>query len=174
LRGIVLDELREQLHQQIHDLDRELRVELPALIAKAVAMGDLRENAEYSAALERQELVRARLSQLTRRQSELSAINLRDLPRDRAAFGSRVELEDGDGERHEWHLVFPEFVDLDGGMISTASPLGRAIIGTRPGDEVTLEAPDGVRSFVVIEVITLHGERVLSASDADQKEKSDG
>jgi transcription elongation factor GreA len=170
----MLDELRNRLHQQIADLDRELRVELPELIAKAVAMGDLRENAEYSAALERQEFVRARLSQLTRRQSELSAINLRDLPHDRAAFGSRVELEDGDGERQEWHLVFPEFVDFDGGMISTASPLGRAILGARPGDEVTLEAPDGARAYVVIEVITLHGDRVSGASNADQEEKSDG
>ena len=113
----MLDELRNQLNEQITDLDRELRIELPELIAQAVAMGDLRENAEYSAALERQEFVRARLSQLTRRQSELSAINLRNVPRDQAAFGSRVELEDGDGERHEWHLLFPEFVDFDSGMI---------------------------------------------------------
>ncbi|MGH7588668.1 MAG: GreA/GreB family elongation factor, partial [Gemmatimonadota bacterium] len=101
----MLQELRQRLDDQIAELDRELRIELPRLIAEARALGDLRENAEYSAALERQEFVRARLSQLTRRQSELSAIDLREVPRDRAGFGSRIRLEGEDGERHSWQLV---------------------------------------------------------------------
>lgn len=156
----MLEELRSQIQDQIEAFDRELRVELPERIAAAVALGDLSENAEYTSALERQEFVRARLSQLTRRQSELSSINLRDVPQDSIGFGSLVEVEDGDGDRQEWRLVFPEFVDFDDTMISIASPLGRALIGTRPGDDVSLETPGGERHYKVLSVETLHGVRV--------------
>ena len=103
----MLEELRSRLQKQIEDFDHELRVELPRRIAAAVALGDLRENAEYSSALERQEFVRARLSQLTRRQSELSSIDLRDVPRDTAGFGSQVAIADDDGERSTFRIVFP-------------------------------------------------------------------
>jgi len=154
----MLEELRSRLQSQIEELDRELRVELPKRIATAVAMGDLRENAEYSTALERQEFVRARLSQLTRRQSELSGIDLRDVPRDVVGFGSRVALADDDGERMTLRIVFPEFVDMDDEMISIASPLGRALIGTQPGQRVKLDTPSGERAYVVLEIVTLHGE----------------
>ncbi|MFN2420064.1 MAG: GreA/GreB family elongation factor [Gemmatimonadota bacterium] len=161
----MLDELRTRLQGQIEEFDRELRVELPKRIAAAVAMGDLSENAEYSSALERQEFVRARLGQLTRRLSELSRIDLRDVPRDRVGFGSRVAAEDEEGRRHAWRLVFPEFVDLDDELISIASPLGRALIGSRPGDEVWFDTPDGERTFRVVEVVTLHGVAVPMESD---------
>lgn len=154
----MLEELRSRLQAQIEEFDRELRIELPKRIATAVAMGDLRENAEYSSALERQEFVRARLSQLTRRQSELSGINLRDVPRDVVGFGSRVALAGDDGETMTLRIVFPEFVELDDEMISIASPLGRALIGARPGQWVDLQAPGGERSYRVLEIVTLHGE----------------
>ena len=154
----MLDELKLQLQKQVEELDHELRVELPKRIGAALAMGDLRENAEYSSALERQEFVRARLGQLTRRQGELSRIDLRDLPSDTAGFGSRVAALDAEGRRHEWQIVFPEFVDQSDTMISIASPLGRALIGARPGKEVWFDAPDGERTFTVIEVTTLHGD----------------
>lgn len=167
----MLDDLRRRIQDQIEELDRELRVELPKRIAAAVAMGDLRENAEYTSALERQEFVRARLDQLARRQSELSRIDLRAVPRDEVGFGSRVEALDADGERHEWRLVFPEFIELDDAMISIASPLARALLGTRPGDEVALETPDGGRSFRIVVVETLHGEVVTAPSP---EEESDG
>lgn len=160
----MLKELRIRLDQQIADLDRELRIELPRAIATAVALGDLRENAEYSAALERQEFVRARLSQLTRRQSEISGLDLRDIPHDRVGFGSEIDLEDEEGQRQTWRIVFPEFVDLDDNMISIASPLGRAVLGAQPGDAVTLNAPDGERSYTVIRVVTLHGETVAGSN----------
>jgi transcription elongation factor GreA len=162
----VLDELRSRLQGQIEAFDHELRIELPRRIAAAVAMGDLSENAEYSSALERQEFVRARLGQLTRRQSELSRIDLRDVPRDRVGFGSRVEVEDEDGRRLAWRIVFPEFVELDDEeMISIASPLGRALAGTRPGDDVGLDTPDGERRYRVLAVVTLHGEAVTAEPD---------
>jgi transcription elongation factor GreA len=154
----LLEELRARLQAQIEEFDHELRVELPKRIATAVAMGDLRENAEYSTALERQEFVRARLSQLTRRQSELSGIDLREVPRDAVGFGSRVALADDDGGKMTLRIVFPEFVELDDEMISLASPLGRALLGARPGQKVNLQAPGGERSYVVLEIVTLHGE----------------
>ena len=154
----MLEELRSRLQSQIEEFDHELRVELPKRIATAVAMGDLRENAEYSTALERQEFVRARLSQLTRRQSELSGIDLRDVPRDSVGFGSRVALADDDGETMTLRIVFPEFVELDDEMISLASPLGRALLGARPGQRVNLQSPGGERAYMVLEIVTLHGE----------------
>jgi transcription elongation factor GreA len=161
----MLDELRSRLQRQIEELDRELRIELPQRIAAAVAMGDLSENAEYSSALERQDFVRVRLGQLTRRLSELSRIDLRDVPSDRVGFGSRVEAEDENGNRHAWRLVFPEFVELDGELISIASPLGRALIGSRPGDEVWFDTPEGERTFRIVGVVTLHGVAVSTVSD---------
>lgn len=174
----MLQELRQRLDEQIAELDRELRIELPRLIAEARALGDLRENAEYSAALERQEFVRARLSQLTRRQSELSSIDLREVPRDRAGFGSRIRLEGEDGERRSWQLVFAEFADFDDGMVSLASPLGRAVLGARPGDRVQLQAPGGARGFLVVEIVTVHGETLSDKAGgdtpADEEEEDDG
>lgn len=163
----MLQELRERLDRQILELDRELRIELPRIIAEARALGDLRENAEYTAALERQEFVRARLTQLTRRQSELSSIDMRAVPRDQAGFGSRVQLEDEEGESNSWQLVFAEFADFDDRMISLASPLGRAILGARPGDRIRLDAPGGARRFQVIEIVTVHGERLSALGDGD-------
>lgn len=162
----MLEELREQLQTQIEEFDRELRIELPKRIATAVAMGDLSENAEYSSALERQEFVRARLGQLTRRQGELSRIDLRDVPKDVAAFGSRIEAVDADGEPHEWKIVFPEFVHLEDTMISLASPLGRALIGSVPGQEVDIDTPEGARTFRIVLVETLHGE-VLTENEEE-------
>lgn len=158
----MLEELRARLQKQIEEFDHELRVELPKRIATAVALGDLRENAEYSSALERQEFVRARLSQLTRRQSELSAIDLRNVPRDVVGFGSQVALAGDDGERTSLRIVFPEFIDLDDEMISIASPMGRALIGARPGQRVSLATPSGERAYVVLEIVTLHGETLTS------------
>lgn len=160
----MLEELRSRLQKQIEEFDHELRVELPRRIAAAVALGDLRENAEYSSALERQEFVRARLSQLTRRQSELSSIDLRDVPRDTAGFGSQVAIAGEDGERTSFRIVFPEFVDMGDEMISIASPMGRALIGARPGQRVELATPSGERAYLVLEIVTLHGE-TLSAGE---------
>ena len=174
----MLEELRTRLDQQIAELDHELRVELPRAIASAVALGDLSENAEYSSALERQEFVRARISQLTRRQSEISALDVREIPHDCAGFGSEVELEDEDGERHVWRLVFPEFIELEDNMISLASPLGRAVLGSRPGDDVELQAPVGRRRYSVMRVVTIHGESVPSvdggADGGAESEDEDG
>jgi transcription elongation factor GreA len=149
--------IQTRLEAELKSLERELRVELPKEIRTAVAMGDLRENSEYKAALERQAYVRARIGQLRKRLGELTTINLGSIPKDRAALGSRVTLLDLDTDQEvTYELVFPEISDLDNGLISVASPMGRGLVGRAEGDEVSIQIPAGVRRFEVLELRTLH------------------
>ena len=141
---------------EIQTLDRELKYDLPKEIQRAREHGDLRENAEYQAAKERQRLVEARISLLQARVSEIALMNLDQLPHDRIAFGSSVCLRDGDDETVTYELVMPEDADPDKGWISTASPIGRAIVGKEEGDEITVTTPKGVREFEIITVTTIH------------------
>lgn len=157
----MLSQWRDKIEREIHDLDRELRFELPREIRRAVELGDLRENAEYTAALERQEFVRARLSHLQRRLGEIGRLSLRDVPRDRIALGSRVSLEFLSGERMEVQLVLPEFVEEEGGTVSVSavsvsSPIGRALVGKTAGARVSIELPGGAREADVRSFETLH------------------
>ena len=149
--------ITERLEGELKSLEREYRHELPKEIRTAVAMGDLRENAEYKAALERQAYVRARIGQLRKRLGELKAINLGAIPRDRIALGSRVTLLNLDtDEEVTYELVFPEVADLENGFISIASPVGRGLMGRSEGDEVAVEIPAGVKRFEVLELTTIH------------------
>ena len=151
----ILDKLKAELKQ----LEYELRVELPREIKTAVAMGDLRENAEYHAALERQAYVKARIGQLRERLGTLNTINLSQLPRDRVGLGSTVKLLDLEtDEEVTYRLVFPEIADTDAGMISVASPIGRSLVGLQDGDDVTIRIPSGERRFEVLELRTAHDE----------------
>ncbi len=143
----MIQEMREKLGREIEELTRELTVTLPRAIASAVALGDLRENSEYKAVLERQQLVQARLSQL----SDTEA------PRDRVGLGSKVLVEDlATGDRETFVLVLAEMMDLDAGHISLASPLGRALKDRKPGEEVSLKLPTMLRKLRVLEVVTVH------------------
>jgi transcription elongation factor GreA len=147
----------DKLEKELGELEHEFRVELPREIKTAVAMGDLRENAEYHAALERQAFVRARISQLRERLGALNAISLDQVPRDRSAIGSRLELLDLDtDEEISYQLVFPEASDLDQGLLSIASPIGKALVGLKEGDEVKIEIPSGARNFEVLGLKTMH------------------
>ena len=147
----------EKLEKERKELERELRYELPKEIQRATALGDLRENAEYHAALERQSYVRARVGQLKQRMSQLSSVELSSLPRDRAAFGSLVTVEDLDsGDEVTYELVVPEEGDPANGKVSVSSPIGRALMGKEVGDEVTVKAPGGDRVFEVRALVTLH------------------
>jgi transcription elongation factor GreA len=120
-------------------------------------MGDLRENAEYKAALERQAYVRARIGQLRGRLTELSSINLASIPRDRVAIGSRVTLLDLDTDREiVYQLVFPEVADLEAGLISIASPVGRGLVGRSEGDEIVIDIPNGKKRFELLALRTIH------------------
>lgn len=141
---------------QMKKLQRELKQELPKEIQRARELGDLRENAEYQAAKERQRLVEARLSMLQKRVSEIALMNLDKLPLDRAAFGSTVRLRESQGAVVVYRLVLPEDADPALGSISTASPIGRAIVGKEEGDEIEVPTPNGVRCFEIIELITIH------------------
>ena len=148
----------KRFETEIQALERELTRELPKEIQRARELGDLRENAEYHAAKERQRLVEARLGLLKKRASEISLMNLSKLPRDRAAFGSTVHLREADGGTVVYQLVMAEDADPGRGWISTASPIGRALMGKQVGDEVTAPTPNGVREFEVVKLTTIHDE----------------
>ena len=150
-------EIREKLEGELRALEFEFRVELPKEIRTAVAMGDLRENAEYKAALERQAYVRARIGQLRTRLGELASFNPAAVPRDRAALGSTLTLLDLDSDQEvTYRLVFPEVADLQSGLISVASPIGQSLVGRRAGDEVVVRIPAGVKRFEVLGLRTAH------------------
>ncbi|MBA2303891.1 MAG: transcription elongation factor GreA [Acidobacteria bacterium] len=148
----------KKFEDEIMQLDKELKTELPREIQRARELGDLRENAEYQAAKERQRLVEARISMLQKRVSEISLMNLDRIPRDKVGFGSTVHLKDPQGQLVIYQLVMPEDADPELGMISTASPIGRALVNKEEGDEVTVTAPNGSRRFEIVKLVTLYDE----------------
>ena len=149
----------KRLEEQVIELDRELRTELPKEIQRARELGDLSENAEYQAAKERQSYVQARMGMLRKRMAEISLMNLERLPTDRAAFGSTVELlEDNGTGKMIYQLVMPEDADATKGLISASSPIGKAIVGKQAGDQITVPTPTGVRRFELVKLTTIHDE----------------
>jgi len=162
----MLEELKNRLGEEIERLTHELQVTLPKAIQKAVEHGDLRENSEYKSALERQQFVQARLNHLTKRYGELSKIDLSEIPSDRIGFGSRVTVVDlRTREEETYTLVFGDYIDLDSGQISVASPLGQTLMGKKKGDKVSLQLPRGERKLMIKEMVTL-SEMVDDQSDA--------
>jgi transcription elongation factor GreA len=153
----------KKFEDEIMQLDKELKTELPREIQRARELGDLRENAEYQAAKERQRLVEARISMLKKRVSEISLMNLDRIPHDKVGFGSTVHLKDGDGKTIVYQLVMPEDANPEQGMISTASPIGRALVNKEEGDEVNVTAPNGSRRFEIVKLVTLHDEEGAGA-----------
>jgi transcription elongation factor GreA len=150
--------LLKKFEDEIHALDKELKTELPKEIKRARELGDLRENAEYQAAKERQRLVESRISMLQKRVSEISLMNLDRIPHDKVGFGSTVHLKDPNGNTVVYQLVMPEDADVEQGLISTASPIGRGLLGKEEGDEVTISAPNGSRRFELVKLVTIHDE----------------
>ena len=148
----------KKFEDEIQRLDKELKTELPREIQRARELGDLRENAEYHAAKERQRLVESRISMLNKRVSDISLMNLEKLPRDRVGFGSTVHLKDDAGQTIVYQLVMPEDADVEKGLISTASPIGRALLNKEEGDEITVSAPNGARRFELVKLLTIHDE----------------
>ncbi len=152
-----MQDLKKKLQDEIAVLEHELRNELPKEIRRARAHGDLSENAEYHAAKERQRLVEARLSQLQSRLRELSLIDVSKIPRDRVGLGSRVIVFDVDKEeQHTYKLVTSEEADVSSGLISTTSPIGRALLGKEVGDTARVHSPGGIRELEIIELTTIH------------------
>jgi len=152
-----MKEVRDKLEGELHALERELNIDLPREIKVAVAMGDLRENAEYHAALDRQRFVRARIGQLQRRLSELGTMNMDRIPKDRVGLGSTILLLDLDVDVEiTYQLVIPEMADLEKGLISAASPIGRGLLGRKDGETVVIDVPSGKKRFEIVEVKTIH------------------
>lgn len=153
----MIREMREKLGKEIEALSHELTVTLPQAIATAVAMGDLRENSEYKAALERQQLVQARLGQLHLRLSQLAQLANTEAPTDRVGLGSKVTVTDLETDETEtFQLVLAEMMDIDAGHISLMSPLGRALMDKKVGEEVSLRLPTMSRRLKLIALITVH------------------
>ena len=149
----ILDKLDEDLKES----QRELQVDIPKAILTAREHGDLSENAEFKAAKERQMFLEARISLLQKRISDIMAININQIPKDRSGLGSTLKLKDLDsGEETEYQLVFPEEVNPDEGRISAASPVGRSLVGKQEGDEVTIPLPDNRIEYEVLKVTTIH------------------
>jgi transcription elongation factor GreA len=148
----------KKFEEEISQLEKELKTELPREIQRARELGDLRENAEYAAAKERQRLVEARISMLKKRVSEISLMNLDRIPHDKVGFGSTVHLKDPQGQTIVYQLVMPEDANPEQGLISTASPIGRALVNREEGDEVNVITPNGSRRFEVVKLVTVHDE----------------
>jgi len=153
------DRLIKKFEEEIQALDRELKLELPQEIKRARELGDLRENAEYAAAKERQRLVEARISLLKKRVSEIALLNVDRIPADKAGFGSTVHVVESTGEALVFTLVMPEDADAAKGLISTTSPIGRAILNKEPGDSIKVVTPGGTRAFEIVKLITVHDEQ---------------
>ncbi|MGH7695153.1 MAG: GreA/GreB family elongation factor [Gemmatimonadaceae bacterium] len=152
----MIEALKQKLGREVERLQHELNVVLPAEIRKAVELGDLRENSEYKAALERQQFVQARLGQLRQRLSKLSQIDLAQIPTDRAGLGSKVVVECQETQALEtYKLVFGED-DLEDGNVTMASPIGRALAGKAVGEQVILKLPARTRRMRVVELVTIH------------------
>jgi transcription elongation factor GreA len=149
--------LIKRFEDEIAILERELTQELPKEIKRARELGDLRENAEYHAAKERQRFVETRISMLRTRVSQIQLMNLDKIPTDRAGFGSRLTLREN-GKEIVFELVMPEDASPERGLISVASPIGRALVGKEAGDHVTAPTPSGQRRFEVLKLVTIHHE----------------
>jgi len=153
----VKERILKKFEDEIAQLDKELKTELPREIKRARELGDLRENAEYQAAKERQRLVESRISLLQKRVSEIQLMNLEKIPHDKVGFGSTVTLAEDNGQTIVYQLVMPEDANVDDGLISTASPIGRALLNKETGDEVVVKTPNGAeRHFEITKLVTIH------------------
>ena len=153
----MIEALKAKLGEEVEKLQYELNVTLPSEIRKAVELGDLRENSEYKAALERQQFVQARLGQLRQRLSKLSSIDPTQIPTDRVGLGSKVIVEDQKSrERENYYLVFGDAVEFEEGHVTMASPIGKSLLGKAVGEVAFLKLPAGMRQLKVVDLKTIH------------------
>lgn len=157
----MLEELKARLQAEVERLNHEISFVLPKEIEKARAHGDLRENSEYKAALERQQFAQARVHHLRLRLSKLSDVSDKDIPRDRVGFGSRVTVQDVETKAKETYaLTLGEFIEGDDNApemaVSMASPLGKALLGGKVGETVSITLPMGKRKLKILELVTVH------------------
>jgi transcription elongation factor GreA len=154
-----LAKIKQKLLEEIDQLSHELNVDLPKEIAVARAHGDLSDNAEYKYAKERQGFVNARIGQLKQRLGDLGMLNLTNIPKDRAGYGSRLIVLDTQRDvKIEYKLVSTEEADAEKGLISTTSPIGKALLNRKVGDEIEVTTPAGKKEFEVVRLTTIHEE----------------
>jgi transcription elongation factor GreA len=154
-----LAKIKQKLQQELDSLEHELNVDLPKEIAVARAHGDLSENAEYKYAKERQGYVNAKIGHLKKRMGDLGMLNLTNIPKDRSGYGSRIIVMDiQKSQEIEYKLVSSEEADVEKGMISTTSPIGRALLNRKVGDEVQVLTPAGTKEFEIVRLFTIHEE----------------
>ena len=154
---MMIEELKAKLAREAERLQHELNVILPAEIRRAVELGDLKENSEYKAALERQQFVQARLGQLHQRLSKLGQIEMSQIPTDRVGLGSRVVVEDErNGQRETYSMVFGDAEEFEEGQVTMSSPIGRALVNKSVGDEVILKLPALTRRLRIVQLQTIH------------------
>jgi transcription elongation factor GreA len=153
------EHIKKKLQDEMNALEHELIHDLPKEIKKAAALGDLSENAEYHMAKQRQEFVKARVRQLGKRLADLSMVNMDNIPHDRVGLGSTVKIFDNTkNEEMEYKLVTSEESDVAAGKISTTSPIGRALLNKKVGDEVIVVSPNGKRELEILKLSTIHDE----------------
>lgn len=153
----MIEELKAKLNAEVERLQHELNVVLPGEIRKAVEHGDLRENSEYKAALERQQFVQVRLGQLRQRLSKLSQIDISQIPSDRVGLGSEVTVrEDVTGGKETYQLVFGDAIEFEEGHVTMSSPIGRALVGKAVGETTVLKLPAGTRKLTIVNLRTIH------------------
>jgi transcription elongation factor GreA len=152
-----LAKIKAKLQLELDAMEHELNVDLPKEIAVARAHGDLSENAEYKYAKERQGYVNAKIGNLKKRMGDLGMLNLTNIPKDRAGYGSRLVVNDLQrGLEVEYKLVSSEEADVEKGLISTTSPIGRALLNKKVGDEVLVATPAGQKEFEIVKLVTIH------------------
>ena len=153
----MIEELKQKLSAEAEKLRHELNVTLPNEIRKAVEHGDLRENSEYKAALERQQFVQNRLGNLRARLSKLATIDLSQIPTDRVGLGSKVVVEDErTGARETYHLIVADSMEMEDGHVSMGSPIGKALHEKSVGETAILKLPTSVRRLKIVELQTMH------------------
>ena len=153
----MIEEIRQKLSEEVERLNHELSITLPDTLKKALQAGDLRENGDSHAALERQQFIHARLTHLRSRLSKLSQIDLSKIPADRVGLGSRVVVVDAATKAREtYELVIPDAMDFDGNQISVASPLGRGLLNRQVGEVAVVQLPSGTRKLKVVQLVTFH------------------
>jgi transcription elongation factor GreA len=160
------DVIKKKLKDEIELLEHELIHELPQEIKRAVALGDLSENAEYHTAKQRQEFVKARVRQLGRRLADLSLINVNNIPKDKVGLGSSVKVYDNTKNAEvDYELVTSEESDVTAGKISTTSPIGHALLNKKVGDTAIFVTPNGKREMEVLSLTTIHDKTLKALRD---------
>jgi transcription elongation factor GreA len=157
--GNMTEHIKKKLKDELTILEYELSHDIPRELKKAVAMGDLSENAEYHMAKQRQEFLKARIRQLGKRLADLSLINMNNIPRDKVGLGSTVTVYDSTKEEEmEYKLVTSEESDVAAGKISTTSPIGRSLLNKKVGDSAVVVSPGGNRELEILKLSTIHDE----------------